>query len=272
MSDQPPPPYNKRPACYFREVDATALPGPRSRSLHRFANPGRFLRLARAVQPWVTWPGAVLTVVGLAWGLFFSPADWQQGDSVRIMYIHVPAAWLASSGYLGLALCSLASLVWRHPLADLAAAEIGPVGAGFTALCLATGSLWGKPMWGAWWVWDARLTSVLVLFFLYLGHIALIRAFDDPVRGARAAAILALVGVVNLPVIKFSVDWWNTLHQGSTITLTSAPGLYIDMLWPLLVCTLGFTFTFAALVLARTRAAVMERRIRGLLMAQAERA
>ena len=118
------------------------------------------------------------------------------------------------------------SLVWRHPLADLAAAEIGPVGAGFTALCLATGSLWGKPMWGAWWVWDARLTSVLVLFFLYLGHIALIRAFDDPVRGARAAAILALVGVINLPIIKFSVDWWNTLHQGSTITLTSAPGLH----------------------------------------------
>jgi len=253
-------------------VDATALTARPSRSLHRFANPGRFLRLASRVQPWVTWPALVLTVAGLAWGLLFSPADWQQGDSVRIMYIHVPSAWLASSGYVGLALCSFFSLVWRHPLADLAAAEIGPVGAGFTALCLATGSLWGKPMWGAWWVWDARLTSVLVLFFLYLGHIALIRAFDDPVRGARAAAILALVGVVNLPIIKFSVDWWNTLHQGSTITLTSAPGLHVEMLWPLLVCTAGFTLSFAALVLARTRAAVMERRIRGLLMAQADRA
>ena len=160
------------------------------------------------------------------------------------MYIHVPAAWLASAGYVGLALCSLAALVWRHPLADLAAAEIGPVGAGFTALCLATGSLWGKPMWGAWWVWDARLTSVLVLFFLYLGHIALVRAFDDPVRGARAGAILALVGVVNLPIIKFSVDWWNTLHQPATITLTGAPGMHVDMLWPLLVCTLGFTLAF----------------------------
>ena len=224
------------------------------------------------MQPWLTWPGLLLSVVGLAWGLCFAPADWQQGDSVRIMYIHVPSAWLASSGYVGLALASLFSLVWRHPLADLAAAEIGPVGAGFTALCLATGSLWGKPMWGTWWVWDARLTSVLVLFFLYLGHIALVRAFDDPVRGARAASILALVGVVNLPIIKFSVDWWNTLHQGSTITLTGAPGMHVDMLWPLLVCALGFTLGFAALVLARTRAAVMERRIRGLLMAQAERA
>jgi len=253
-------------------VDATALPARPSRSLHRFANPGRFLRVAAQVQPWLSWPALAMTLVGLLWGLLLSPADWQQGDSVRIMYVHVPAAWLASAGYLGLALCSLASLVWRHPLADLAAAEIGPVGAGFTALCLATGSLWGKPMWGAWWVWDARLTSVLVLFFLYVGHIALVRAFDDPVRGARAGAILALMGAVNLPVIKFSVDWWNTLHQGSTITLTSAPGLHMGMLWPLLACALGLTLAFAAIVVARTRAAVMERRVRALLMAQAERA
>ena len=157
-------------------------PGKRNpgRTLHRFANPGRFLRLSGAVLPWLAVGGVVLTAIGLVWGLFFSPADWQQGDAVRIMYVHVPAAWLASAGYLALALCSLLSLVWRHPLADLAAAEIGPVGAGFTALCLVTGSLWGKPMWGAWWVWDARLTSVLVLFFLYLGHVALVRAFDDP--------------------------------------------------------------------------------------------
>ena len=264
--------YNPVPVCYLPPVDATAYPARPSRSLHRFANPGRFLRLAARLQPWLTWPGVLITAAGLAWGLFLSPADWQQGDSVRIMYIHVPAACLASAGYVGLAMASFASLVWRHPLADLAAAEIGPVGAGFTALCLATGSLWGKPMWGAWWVWDARLTSVLVLFFLYLGHIAVIRAFDDPVRGARAAAILALVGVINLPIIKFSVDWWNTLHQGSTITLTGAPNMHIDMLLPLLVCTVGYTLGFAALVLARTRAAVMERRIRALLMAQAERA
>ncbi len=252
-------------------VDATAFPSRPARSLHRFANPGRFLRLAGRVQPWLSWPGLLLTLGGLAWGLFIAPADWQQGDAVRIMYVHVPAAWLASAGYLSLALCSLASLVWRHPLADLAAVEIGPVGAGFTALCLATGSLWGKPMWGAWWVWDARLTSVLVLFFLYVGHIALVRAFDDPNRGYRAGAILALVGIVNLPVIKFSVDWWNTLHQPATITLTGAPTMATTMLWPLLVCSIGFSLAFAAIVVARLRAAVMERRIRGLLLASAER-
>jgi heme exporter protein C len=227
------------------------------------------LRLSGAVLPWVSAGALVLTGIGLIWGLFFAPADWQQGDAVRIMYIHVPAAWLASAGYMGLAVCSVLSLVWRHPLADLAAAEIGPVGAGFTALCLATGSLWGKPMWGAWWVWDARLTSVLVLFFLYLGHVALVRAFDDPVRGYRAGAILALIGVVNLPIIKFSVDWWNTLHQPDTITLTGAPSMYLGMLWPLAFSTLGYSLAFAAIVLARTRAAVMERRIRGLLMARA---
>jgi len=258
-------------------VDASsAAAPPRSgpkpgRSLHRFANPGRFLRLSGAVLPWLAFPGVLFTVAGLVWGLFFAPADWQQGDAVRIMYIHVPAAWLASAGYVGLAICSVLSLVWRHPLADLAAVEIGPVGAGFTALCLATGSLWGKPMWGAWWVWDERLTSVLVLFFLYLGHIALVRAFDEPERGYRAGAILALVGAVDLPIIKFSVEWWNTLHQPDSITLTGAPTMYIGMLWPLFVSALGFTLVFAAIVLARTRAAVMERRIRGLLMAKANR-
>ena len=190
---------------------------------------------------------------------------------MRIMYVHVPSAWLASAGYAALAACSFTSLVWRHPLADLAAAEISPVGAGVTALCLVTGSLWGKPMWGAWWVWDARLTSVLILFFLYLGHVALVRAFDDPVRGARSGAILALVGAINLPVIKFSVNWWNTLHQPASITLTGAPQMASSMLWPLFVSALGFSVGFAAIVLARTRAAVMERRIRGLMLAIAER-
>nr|WP_283949928.1 heme ABC transporter permease [Limobrevibacterium gyesilva] len=237
--------------------------------MHRFANPGRFLRISGRLLPPLAVAAAILTAAGFAWGLFFAPADWQQGDSVRIMYVHVPAAWLASSGYVALAVCSVLSLVWRHPLADLAAVEIGPVGAGFAALCLATGSLWGKPTWGAWWVWDARLTSMLVLFFLYLGHVALVRAFDDPQRGYRAGAILALVGVVDLPIIKFSVDWWNTLHQPSTITLTGAPSMYVGMLWPLLICALGFTLGFAAIVTARLRAAVMERRIRALLMARA---
>jgi heme exporter protein C len=257
-------------------VDAGTIvagpPGKRNpgRGLHRFANPGRFLRLSGFVLPWLAATGLVLTTAGLIWGLLFSPADWQQGDAVRIMYVHVPAAWLASAGYLGLAACSFISLVWRHPLADLAAAEIGPVGAAFTALCLGTGSLWGKPMWGAWWVWDARLTSVLVLFFLYLGHISLVRAFDDPQRGYRSGAILALIGVVNLPIIKFSVDWWNTLHQPDTITLSGAPSIYVGMLWPLLLTALGYTFVFVALVVARTRAAVIERRIRALLTVRAE--
>ncbi len=227
------------------------------------------MRLSGAVLPYLAAAALVLTVTGLGWGLFVSPADWQQGDAVRIMYVHVPCAWLASAGYTGLAVCSILSLIWRHPLADLAAVEIGPVGAGFTALCLATGSLWGKPMWGAWWVWDARLTSVLVLFFLYLGHVALVRAFDDPTRGYRAGAILALVGAVNLPIIKFSVDWWNTLHQPASIGLSGAPSMAPAMLWPLLIAALGYTLVFATIVTVRLRAAVMERRIRGLLMARA---
>jgi heme exporter protein C len=251
------------------DAHATTAPPP-ARNLHRFANPGQFLRLSAWLLPPTAVIGLVFTLVGLTWGLFFAPADWQQGDAVRIMYVHVPAAWLASAGYMALAVCSLFSIIWRHPLADLAAVEIGPVGAGFTFLCLATGSLWGKPMWGAWWVWDARLTSVLVLFFLYLGHIALVRAFDNPERGYRAGAILALVGVVNLPIIKFSVDWWNTLHQPSTITLTGAPNMFLGMLWPLFISAIGFTFAFAAIVIARLAAAVMERRIRGLMLARAQ--
>ncbi len=248
---------------------ATPLTSTLGGWLHRQANPGRFLRFGDTVQPVLSGLALVLTAAGLLWGLFLSPADWQQGDAVRIMYVHVPAAWLGSAGYAALALCGLLSLVWRHRLADLAAAEIGPVGACVTALCLLTGSLWGRPMWGAWWVWDARLTSVLVLFFLYLGHVALVRAFDDPARGARAAAILALAGAVDLPIIKFSVRWWNTLHQPDSITLTGAPTMSLSMLWPLLLCTLGMTLGFAAIVLARLRAAVMEMRIRGLLLADA---
>ncbi len=200
----------------------TTSPRPARRSLHRFANPGRFLRIAARAQPFLTWPALLLMGAGLFWGLFVSPADYQQGDAVRIMYIHVPCAWLSTAGYTGLAAASFMALVWRHPLADMAAAEIGPVGAAATALCLVTGSLWGKPMWGAWWVWDARLTSVLVLFFLYCGHILIIRAFDDQERGYRAGAILALVGVVNLPIIHYSVQWWNTLHQGNSIGLTGS--------------------------------------------------
>jgi len=253
-------------------VDAAPSLAPPRRNLHRFANPGRFLRLSGRVLPWLAGAAMLLLGAGLGWGLLGAPADWQQGDAVRIMFIHVPAAQLALGGYLGLALCALASVVWRHPLADLAAVEIGPVGAAFTALCLATGSIWGKPMWGTWWEWDARMTSVLILFFLYLGHIALVRAFDEPERGYRAGAILALVGVVNLPIIKFSVEWWNTLHQPASISLTKAPAMHWTMLAPLLLCSLGYACAFAAIVTARLRAAVMERRIRALMLARAQAA
>jgi heme exporter protein C len=247
---------------------SSAIAPRTGRGLHRFANPGRFLRLAARIQPWLNG-GAVLTLaIGLSWGLFFSPPDWQQHDAVRIMYVHVPAAWLASLGYFSIAVASLVAYVWRHPLADLAAVEIGPVGAAFTATCLISGSLWGKPMWGTWWEWDARLTSVLVLFFLYAGHIALTRAFDDRERGYAAGRILALIGVVNLPIIKYSVDWWNTLHQPASISLTGTT-LASSMLDPLLVCVLGFNLAFGAIVLARVRAAVIEQRIRAQLLARA---
>jgi heme exporter protein C len=236
-----------------------------------YANPTRFLALAERLVPWIGGAAAVALIIGFGLVFGLAPDDYQQGATVKIMFIHVPAAWLAMFCYSLMALSALGTLVWRHPLADVAARAAAPLGAAFTFICLATGSLWGKPMWGAWWVWDARLTSVLVLFFLYLGHVALVRAFDDPTRGYRAGAVLALVGVVNLPIIKFSVDWWNTLHQPDTITLTGAPTMYIGMLWPLLISALGYTLCFAAIVVARTRAAVMERRIRGLLMARASR-
>lgn len=249
---------------------ATAAPRAGS-GLHRFANPGRFLRLTDRLLPWLWGAALVVLAVGATWALAFSPPDWQQGETVRIMYVHVPMAWLAMGGYAGLAVASLLSLIWRHPLADLAARELSPVGAMVTALCLATGSLWGRPMWGTWWAWDARMTSVLVLFFLWVGHAALVRAFDEEERGARAGAILALIGAVNLPVIKWSVDWFNTLHQSASVTRLGAPGMHVEMLYPLLTCAVGFTLAFAALVLARTRAAVMEKRVRQLQLAQARR-
>lgn len=238
--------------------------------LHRYANPGRFQRLVTPILPWLAGFALLVTITGLIWGFFFSPPDWQQGIASRIMYVHVPSAWVAMNGYALLAICSLLSIVWRHPLADLAAQEISPIGAGFAALCLITGSLWGRPDWGTYWVWDARLTSVLILFFLYLGHATLIRAFDNPQHGYRAAAILGLVGVINLPIIVFSVYWWNTLHQGNTISLTGPSKIYVTMLWPLLVSTIGFYATFFALILARISSAIMEQRTRVLLLTSAE--
>lgn len=238
---------------------------------HYLANPARFQRVVRPALPWLSGFALVVTAAGLVWGYGFAPPDWQQGYASRIMYVHVPAAWVAMAGYVALAGCSFVSLVWRHPLADIAAEEIGPVGAGFTFLCLVTGSLWGKPMWGTYWVWDARLTSVLILLFLYLGHITLIRAFDNKTHAYRAASILALAGAINLPIIIFSVQWWNTLHQGNTISFAGNSGIYITMLYPLIISTLGFYMTFAVVVLARMSAALCERKTTALLRAATER-
>src|SRR5690242_18230872 len=238
--------------------------------MHRFANPARFMRLSAVLLPWLAAAAAVLLALGLYLALFVAPADYQQGEAVRIMYVHVPSAWMASAVYALMALASAVALIWRHPLADIAAQSAAPLGAAFTLLCLITGSLWGEPMWGTWWVWDARLTSVLVLFFLYLGYIALVHAFDEPTRGARAGAILALVGIVNLPIIKFSVDWWNTLHQPASVFRLGGPTIDASMLWPLLVMALAFTLFFATLLLIRMRTLLIAAKIRALRLSSLE--
>ena len=238
--------------------------------MHRFANPARFMRLSAVLLPWCGALAALLIAAGLFLALFVAPADYQQGDAVRIMYVHVPAAWMASFVYAVMAGASAVGLIWRHPLADIAARAAAPLGAGFTLVCLVTGSLWGKPMWGTWWVWDARLTSVLVLFFLYLGYIALVNAFDEPTRGARAGAILALVGIVNLPIIKFSVDWWNTLHQPASVFRLGGPTIAPSMLWPLLIMALGFTMFFVTLLMMRMRTALLAARLRALRLIASE--
>ncbi len=239
--------------------------------MQRFANPTRFMRLSGQTLPWVAWPTALLLAAGLVLALFVAPPDYQQGESVRIMFIHVSAAWMSMFVYATVAGASAVALIWRHPLADVAAAEAAPLGAAFTLICLVTGSLWGKPMWGTYWVWDARLTSELVLFFLYLGYLALINAFDDPTRGARAGAILALVGVVNLPIIKFSVDWWNTLHQPASVMRLGGPSIDISMLVPLLVMAIGFTLFFVTVLLIRMRAALIGRKLQVLRQVEGER-
>lgn len=218
--------------------------------MHTWAKPGPFIHLSIKCLPFLKLVCAVLFGFGLAYGLVFSPPDYQQGEAMRIMYVHVPASWMALGVYTFMALMSLFALVWRHPLAELLAQAAAPIGAIFTAISLITGSIWGKPMWGTWWVWDARLTSVLILFFLYLGYIALIRAFDDPAKGIRAASVLALVGWINIPIIKFSVDWWNTLHQPASLTKLSAPSIHSSMLTPLLLMTAAYmAFFFVALIL-----------------------
>jgi heme exporter protein C len=236
--------------------------------MHRFANPNRFMRLSQRLVPWFAAATVVLLAAGLYMALVTSPADYQQGEGVRIMYVHVPAAWMAMFCYSGMAAAAAVGLIWKHPLADLAAKATAPIGACFTFLALLTGSLWGKPMWGTWWVWDARLTSVLVLFFLYLGYIALNNAFDDPARGVKASSILVLVGFVNVPIIKFSVDWWNTLHQPASIARIGGPAIDASMLWPLLVMAAGFTTYYLWVLLVRMRGEIVAGKIRALRLRQ----
>ena len=227
------------------------------------ANPTRFLALAGRVLPWLWGTALVLLAVGLYMSLT-APDDYQQGSTVHIMYIHVPSAWLAMMCYTLMTISSIGTLVWRHPLADVAARAAAPLGAVFTFVALVTGSLWGRPTWGTYWVWDARLTSFLVLFIMYLGLIALVRAIDDPSKSARVAAILTIVGFVNIPIIKFSVDWWNTLHQGSSIFSADGPQIAPSLLWPLLVMALAFTCLFFALHVMAMRNEIWRRRVAAL--------
>ncbi|MFC3051475.1 heme ABC transporter permease [Kordiimonas pumila] len=229
--------------------------------MHRFANPVAFNRLADRILPWAILLGIFTFATGLYYAFFDSPVDYQQGESVRIMYVHVPAAWMSMAVYAFIAVASFTALVWRHPLALIAGRAAAPIGATFTALALITGSLWGKPMWGTYWSWDGRMTSVLILFFLYLGYMALWEALDDDEKAGRAASILALVGVVNLPIIKFSVEWWNTLHQPASVIRMGGPTIHIDMLIPLLIMGAAYKLYFIVVVLWRMKLEMNRRKI-----------
>jgi heme exporter protein C len=237
-------------------------------ALADLANPTRFLRLVNGTVPWLSG----LTLIFLAFGIdqvTGAPDDYQQGATVKIMFIHVPSAWLGMMCWGVMTVAALGTLVWRHPLADVTAKAAAPIGAAFTLLCLVTGALWGRPEWGAYWVWDARLTSELILFLLYLGVIALWHAVDDPSRAARAVAVVTLVGAIDLPIIKFSVDWWNTLHQGESVFRAGGSTIDISMLIPLFLMTVSFTLLFVTLLLAAMRNEILRRRIRTLHLMQA---
>ncbi|MGO4447950.1 heme ABC transporter permease [Phyllobacterium sp. TAF24] len=224
------------------------------------ANPTRFINFAGIVLPWLVGITLLVLAAGL-WMSFQAPDDYQQGSTVKIMFIHVPFAWLSMMCYTVMSISAIGTLVWRHPLADVSAKAAAPIGAAFTALALITGSLWGKPMWGTWWVWDARLTSVFVLFLMYLGIIALTRAMDDPAKSSKATAILTLVGFINIPIIKFSVDWWNTLHQPASVIRMGGPTIHPSLLWPLLVMAVGFTLLFFTLHMMAMRNEIWRRRV-----------
>jgi heme exporter protein C len=232
--------------------------------MHAYANPARFLKLARPLTPLLGWSGGVLIALGLGAGLFLAPPDYLQGESVRILYVHVPAAWLGMAGWAGIAVASLMQLVWRHPLAAVAARATALPGALFTALCLVTGSLWGRPTWGTYWEWDGRMTSMLVLLFLYAGYIALGEADRERGGEGRVTAIFGLIGAVNLPIIHYSVLWWRTLHQGQSVGLTGS-SIHASMLWPLLASALGFSLLFGAIVLMRMRAMLAKGKVEARL-------
>lgn len=236
------------------------------------ANPTRFLSLSAKLLPWLWGAAAVILIVGYYMAFFTAPEDYQQGQTVRILFIHVPFAWLALATYGLMAISSIGSLVWRHPLADVSAKAAAPLGAAFALICLLTGSLWGKPMWGTWWVWDARLTSMLVLFLMYLGLIALWNAVEDPIRAGKAAAVLTLVGSINLPIIKFSVDWWNTLHQPASVFRLDGSKIHESILNPLLLTAGGMTILFLAMHLVAMRTEILRRRVRTLHLLEASRA
>ena len=236
------------------------------------ANPAKFLSVTSGLWRWLLGVTGACFVIGLPLALVFSPPDYQQGEAVRLMYVHVPAAWMAMFTYAVMAVFAFSHLVWRAPLADLAAAAAAPMGVIFTAIALATGMLWGKPMWGAFWVWDARLTSVLVMFFIYLGVIALRQSIDDATKAARLAAILTLVGAINLPIIHFSVYWWNTLHQQATILRLGKPTIAGSMLAPLAVLTIGYTLLFATAMVLRLRASILSQQTKAATGRQPSRA
>jgi heme exporter protein C len=227
--------------------------------IHKFGSPPHFWRLSESMIPWFGWIALVLITVGTVGGLWIAPPDYQQLDAFRIIYFHVPSAWLSQFGYVLMAVAAAVGLVWRIKLAHAVAAACAPIGASFTIVALATGSIWGKPMWGTWWVWDARLTSTLVLLFLYFGYMALRAAIDDENRADRASALLAIIGVINIPIIKYSVEWWNTLHQPATISKLGKPAMDPSMLIPLLIMWLGFTFFFFAVLMIRTRGEIIAR-------------
>ncbi|MBN8411756.1 heme ABC transporter permease [Halomonas denitrificans] len=226
---------------------------------HKLGSPRWFYGIAARLAPWCWGLALALIVVGSVWGLAFAPSDYQQGNSFRIIYVHVPAAFLAQSIFIALAASGFVFMVWKVKIADMAAAMMAPLGAAMTAIALLSGSVWGKPTWGTWWQWDARLTSMLILLFLYVGVMLIRRAFPRPLSGSKAASVLAMVGVINIPIIKYSVEWWNTLHQPASFTLTERPAMPTEMWLPLLIMVLGFYAFFAAFTLTRTRTEILRR-------------